>query len=163
MYLNLFGIVGVKQLQEIIVNWNKYGQCSCVWVTCAGPQQGLAGVDGLIRVKVAAAAAIFHLTSHFSWQVWTKDPEKCHCAISESLGQHLRNEPDFAHYANHIDSISDAFIRLIIPKVTTHHSKGLVFFQSCFCECLDWLKGYPTLNWLRQLIMLHLISMKYKM
>lgn len=38
----------------------------------------------------------------------------------------FRNETAFTHYANHIDSISNAFIRLIMPKVKSVHSEGSV-------------------------------------
>lgn len=33
------------------------------------------------------------------------------------------DESAFAHYANHIDSVSNAFIRLITPEVKSIHSK----------------------------------------
>lgn len=58
--------------------------CVCVWLTCAGLQQGPGGLDGLTGGGSRSCSC--RLPSHFPWQVWTKDPEKCHCSIFKSLG-----------------------------------------------------------------------------
>lgn len=78
------------------------------------------------EAKATAAAAISNLTSHFppSRQVWTKDPENCHCSVSRTAHWH-GNETPFAHYANRIDSISNAFIRVITPKVRKKKKSSL--------------------------------------
>lgn len=42
----------------------------------------------------------------------------------------FRSKTAFAHYANHIDSISNAFIRLIIKKVKSLQSKTSAHIQN---------------------------------
>lgn len=136
----------------------------CVWWMCTGPQQGLAGLAGPSQSESRSCSC--HLSSHITFFLTgvNKGPREMspHYSWVPWTALEYRNEPAFAHYANHIDSISDAFIRLIMPKVRAYHSTGLVPLQSWFCERLDWLKCWPVLNVLGQLIMLHLMSMKYQ-
>lgn len=46
----------------------------------------------------------------------------------------FRQETAFAHYANHIDSISNAFIRLITPEVKSVRGKASERTQSHMFE-----------------------------
>lgn len=64
------------------------GACISGWCVTNSSRVVVVLLDS-VEAEATAAAAISHLPSHFPWQVWTKDPEKCHCSIFKSLGQHL--------------------------------------------------------------------------
>lgn len=57
------------------LNKNKAVRSAFPWPPVAGLQRGLGGLTG-----GRSRSCSCRLTSHEPWQVWTKDPEKCHCS-----------------------------------------------------------------------------------
>lgn len=83
---------------------------------------------------------IFHHIFPPRRQVWTKDREKCQRSVSH-LAQRRRNKTTFAHYANRIDSISDAFFlffRVITPKVSKKKGRRWASYSKVSRSLMCW-------------------------
>lgn len=77
-------------------------------------------MDSLEAEAAAAAAVSHHISPDRCEQRTQRNVTAAFLSLSDTPLA-FRSEPAFAHYANRIDSISNAFIRLIIPKVKFVH------------------------------------------
>lgn len=96
------------------------------WLMSAGLQQGLGGFGGLTRGQSRSCSCRF--PSHFLPDRCEQKTQKKKMSLQRFQATRtpltLGRETAFAHYANHIDSISNAFIRLIMPEVKSVYSKA---------------------------------------